>query len=109
MTARVEPEWAMVTVVFVDIRGFTTFADRSTAREAVDHLNGFFGLAVPAVERLGGSVNKLLGDGLLAVFSMPDHADRSPRSTAATGSASASTQAWCSWERSAAAATAKSG
>jgi adenylate cyclase len=76
MTARVEPEWAMVTVVFVDIRGFTTFADRSTAREAVDHLNGFFGLAVPAVERLGGSVNKLLGDGLLAVFSMPDHADR---------------------------------
>jgi adenylate cyclase len=76
VTARVEPEWAMVTVAFVDIRGFTTFADRSTAREAVDHLNGFFELAVPVVERHGGSVNKLLGDGLLAVFSMPDHADR---------------------------------
>ncbi len=76
MTARVEPEWAMVTVAFVDIRGFTTFADRSTAREAVDHLNGFFELAVPVVEHHGGSVNKLLGDGLLAVFSMPDHADR---------------------------------
>jgi adenylate cyclase len=71
-----EPEWAMVTVAFADIRGFTTFADRSTAREAVDHLNGFFELAVPAVERHGGSVNKLLGDGLLAVFAMPDHADR---------------------------------
>jgi adenylate cyclase len=76
MTARVEPEWAMVTVAFVDIRGFTTFADRSTAREAVDYLNGFFELAVPVVERHGGSVNKLLGDGLLAVFSTPDHADR---------------------------------
>ena len=96
MTARVEPEWAMVTVAFVDIRGFTAFADRSTARQAVDHLNGFFELAVPVVERHGGSVNKLLGDGLLAVFSMPDHADRawrprstcSPRSTGATGSAS---------------------
>lgn len=76
MSTRVEPEWAMVTVAFVDIRGFTTFADRATAREAVDYLNGFFELAVPVVERHGGSVNKLLGDGLLAVFHMPDHADR---------------------------------
>jgi adenylate cyclase len=76
VTGRVEPEWAMVTVAFVDIRGYTSFADRSTAREAVDYLNGFFEIAVPVVERHGGSVNKLLGDGLLAVFSMADHADR---------------------------------
>jgi adenylate cyclase len=76
MSVHAEPEWAMVTVAFVDIRGFTTFADRATAREAVEYLNGFFELAVPAVERHGGSVNKLLGDGLLAVFAMPDHADR---------------------------------
>jgi adenylate cyclase len=76
VTARVEPEWAMVTVAFVDIRGFTTFADRSTAREAVHHLNGFFELAIPVVERHSGSVNKLLGDGILAVFATRDHADR---------------------------------
>jgi adenylate cyclase len=76
VSAHVEPEWAMVTVAFVDIRGFTTFADRATAREAVAYLNEFFELAVPVVERHGGSVNKLLGDGLLAVFAMPDHADR---------------------------------
>jgi adenylate cyclase len=75
VTARVEPEWAMVTVAFVDIRGFTTFADRATAREAVDYLNEFFAAAVPAVERHGGEVNKLLGDGLLAVFRTADHAD----------------------------------
>jgi adenylate cyclase len=80
MNARVEPEWAMVTVAFVDIRGFTTLADRATAREAVHYLNEFFTLAVPVVKRHGGSVNKLLGDGLLAVFGAPaplaDHADR---------------------------------
>jgi adenylate cyclase len=80
VSARVEPEWAMVTVAFVDIRGFTTFADRATAHEAVDYLNEFFALAVPVVRRHGGSVNKFLGDGLLAVFGapapMPDHADR---------------------------------
>src|SRR5918994_6401052 len=80
MKARVEPEWAMVTVLFVDIRGFTTFADRSTAREAVAYLNEFFGLVVPILAEHGGHANKLLGDGVLGVFGaperIPDHADR---------------------------------
>ena len=80
MSAHVEPEWAMVTVMFVDIRGFTTFADRSTAREATDFLNEFFEVVVPVVPAHGGHVNKLLGDGLLGVFGapdpLPDHADR---------------------------------
>jgi adenylate cyclase len=70
----------MVSVMFVDIRGFTTFADRSTPREAVDRLNEFFGLTIPVLTRHGGHANKLLGDGLLGVFgaprSVPDHADR---------------------------------
>ncbi len=80
MKARVEPEWALVTVLFVDIRGFTTFADRSTAHEAVAYLNEFFGLVVPIVTAHAGHANKLLGDGLLGVFgapeALPDHADR---------------------------------
>ena len=71
VSASVEPEWAMVTVLFVDIRGFTSFADRATAREAVDYLNEFFGLVVPIVTEHGGHANKLLGDGLLAVFGAP--------------------------------------
>src|SRR4051812_13628834 len=79
MSERVEPEWAMATLAFVDIRGFTGFADRSTALEAVEYLNSFFQLVVPIVERHAGHVNKLLGDGLLAVFGapdpVPDHAD----------------------------------
>ncbi len=70
----------MVTVLFVDIRGFTSFADRSTAREAVAYLNEFFGLVVPILTEHGGHANKLLGDGLLGVFGaperFPDHADR---------------------------------
>jgi adenylate cyclase len=80
MKERVEPEWAMATVVFVDIRGFTTFADRSTAHEAVAYLNEFFGLVVPILTAHGGHANKLLGDGVLGVFGaperLPDHADR---------------------------------
>jgi adenylate cyclase len=80
MTARVEPEWAMVTLLFADVRGFTAFADRSTAREATDYLNEFFEVVVPVVLAHGGQVNKLLGDGLFCVFGaphpLPDHADR---------------------------------
>lgn len=79
MSDRVEPEWALVTVLFADIRGFTNFAERATARETVDYLNAFFGVAVPCVEARGGTVFQLLGDGLLAVFGapapLPDHAD----------------------------------
>jgi adenylate cyclase len=77
---RVEPEWAMATLAFIDIRGFTTYADHAGAREAAEYLNEFFAVAIPVVEEHGGHVNQLLGDGLLAVFGapgrLPDHADR---------------------------------
>ncbi len=70
-----EPEWAMASVLFADVRGFTTYAERSTAREAVAFLNAFFAAVVPAVTQHGGWAHKLLGDGLLAVFTGPTHAD----------------------------------
>ena len=80
MSEHVEPQWEMVTVLFIDIRGFTTFADRSSAKEAVAYLNEFFGVVVPVLTAHGGHANKLLGDGLLGVFGAPircfDHADR---------------------------------
>jgi adenylate cyclase len=69
-----------VTVMFVDVRDFTPFAERSSARETVAFLNDFFECVVPVVHRHGGHANKFLGDGLLCVFGaperMPDHADR---------------------------------
>jgi adenylate cyclase len=87
VSAHGEPEWALVTLVFADIRGFTTFADRATAREAADYLREFFEVAVPLVAAHGGEVNKLLGDGLLAVFRTPDHAGRALAASAAMLSA----------------------
>ncbi len=69
-----------VTVMFVDVRDFTPFAERSSARETVSFLNDFFDTVVPVVIRRGGHANKFLGDGLLCVFGaperLPDHADR---------------------------------
>jgi class 3 adenylate cyclase len=75
-----EGEEVEVTVLFVDIREFTAFAERSSAAEVVTELNAFYELVVPVLVRLGGHANKFVGDGLLAVFgapdALPDHADR---------------------------------
>lgn len=68
-----------VTVMFVDIRDFTPFAEANSAEDTVARLNALFGIVVPAVVDAGGHVNKFLGDGALAVFGAPDdledHAD----------------------------------
>jgi class 3 adenylate cyclase len=68
-----------VTVMFVDIRDFTPFAEANTAEDAVARLNALFEIVVPAVVHAGGHVNKFLGDGALAVFGAPnglaEHAD----------------------------------
>jgi len=73
-----------VTVMFVDIRDFTPFAEANTAEDTVARLNALFEIVVPAVVDAGGHVNKFLGDGALAVFGAPndlaDHADSAVRS-----------------------------
>jgi class 3 adenylate cyclase len=75
-----EAEEVEVTVMFLDIRGFTAFAERSSAHEVVTRLNDFFAQVVPVLSRHGGHANKFIGDGLLGVFGAPDrledHADR---------------------------------
>lgn len=76
---RLEGELREVTVAFIDIRGFTAFAEQATAHEVFTLLNEFYGVVVPVLERYGGSANAFQGDGLLAVFGAPvaltDHAD----------------------------------
>ena len=68
-----------VTVMFVDVRDFTPFAEANPAEDTVARLNALFEIVVPAVVDAGGHVNKFLGDGALAVFGAPNdlagHAD----------------------------------
>jgi len=69
-----------LTAVFLDIRNFTGFAERSPAPEVVATLNRLFERIVPIIHAHGGHVDKYVGDGLLAVFGAPrrhaDHADK---------------------------------
>jgi class 3 adenylate cyclase len=73
-----------VTVMFVDIRGFTTATDGAAPRAAVARLNEFFEVVVPVLQAHGGHANKFVGDGLLGVFGVPEHhADHADRALAA--------------------------
>jgi adenylate cyclase len=78
--ARIPGEEVDVTIAFIDLRDFTSFAERAEAREVVQFVNEFLELTVPTLTRHGGHVNKFVGDGVLAVFGAPvhldDHADR---------------------------------
>lgn len=72
-------EEAEVTVLFADVRDFTPFAERVSPQDALERLNALFGLVVPILREHHGHANKFLGDGVLAVFGVPEpvehHAD----------------------------------
>ena len=73
-----------VSVLFLDIRDFTAWAERSSAREVVGTLNEFYEHVVPVLRRHAGHANKFIGDGLLGVFGAPDrHDDHADRALAA--------------------------
>ncbi len=60
-----------VCVMFLDIRGFTRFSERHPAEEVVAYLNTLFELTIGIVNRHGGIVRQLLGDGFMAMFGAP--------------------------------------
>lgn len=64
-----------LSVMFIDVRGFTAFAERAEAQEVVARLNDLYGLIVPIILRHGGHASKFIGDGLLAVFGAPERLD----------------------------------
>jgi adenylate cyclase len=62
-----------VSVLFLDVRDFTPFAEANTAEDTVTRLNELFAIVVPEVVGAGGHVNKFMGDGAMAVFGAPNH------------------------------------
>jgi class 3 adenylate cyclase len=64
-------------VMFCDIRGFTSLAESQPPDETIELLNTYYTLMFDAINGAGGVVNQMIGDGLMAIFGaplpLPDH------------------------------------
>jgi len=71
------------TVMFADIRGFTTLAESQPPEETIELLNTYYTLMFDAISGHGGIVSQIAGDGLMAIFGAPlplaDHEDAAAR------------------------------
>ena len=59
---------AEATVLFSDIRAFTTYSERLTSDEIAELLNAYLGTACAPIIRCGGVIMKFIGDGVMALF-----------------------------------------
>ncbi len=62
-----------LSVLFTDLRSFTAMSERMEAETIVSLLNRYFGAMVDVVTEHHGSVNKFIGDAILAIFDEEDH------------------------------------
>lgn len=70
---RLGGERSGVTILYSDIRGFTRMSAAMDAEDVVEMLNEYFAPLVNAVFRYNGTVDKFIGDAVLAVFGSPEH------------------------------------
>ena len=67
-----EPREAILTVMFTDIADFTALSEQMDAAAISKLLNRHFAILCAAVDAYGGTVDKFLGDGMMAFFGAPD-------------------------------------
>jgi len=90
-----------ITVLFCDLRGFTSFAEDREPTEVVETLNRYLSEMTDAIMDHGGTLVSYMGDGIMAVFGAPieqaDHADRAI--AAAREMLDVRLPAFCEWMR----------
>jgi adenylate cyclase len=71
----IEPQEVVVTVLFSDIRGFSTIAERLEARQVADVVGRHLSAMAEVVAAHGGTIDKFQGDAVMAVFGAPEPLD----------------------------------
>ncbi|MFC1959242.1 adenylate/guanylate cyclase domain-containing protein [Chloroflexota bacterium] len=70
-----------ITVCFADLEGFTSFSEDNDPQQVLTVLNQYHSLVIKHLQAQGGTIDKFLGDGVLALYntplSQPDHVSRS--------------------------------
>ena len=69
---------ASVTVLFSDIRGFTSMSEQMSAQQVSQLLNEYFSEMEPIVSKYNGIINKFIGDAIMAVFGEPIQDENHP-------------------------------
>jgi class 3 adenylate cyclase len=68
-------KYVNASVMFADIRSFTTLSEKAAPAEVIEFLNDYFALMFDAITANRGTVNQMLGDGLMAIFGAPGNDD----------------------------------
>jgi len=61
-----------ITILFTDIRGYTAYSENLPPEKVVEMLNDYLSLAANTIMSYGGTLDKYMGDGLMAIFNAPD-------------------------------------
>ena len=91
-------EVIQVTVLFSDIRNFTTISERLSPHQVVEMLNAYLSRACEVILEQGGTVDKFIGDAIMAVFGSPipyeNHAQRAVRAALNLSETSRQFRSW---------------
>jgi adenylate cyclase len=72
-----------VTVLFADLQGFTSISEHTDPEYLLGVLNQYHNVIVSAIQQYGGTVDKFIGDGVMALYNtplaQPDHVQRAVR------------------------------